>query len=87
MVAPMKTGSWKGWSDGLSWVEVLLVLAILLTLVIPVLKVIYGQSMREWEREVLGRLGINPELGWMLGGVFTVAFMTLRSRSRERRGK
>jgi len=68
-------------------IEVLLVLAIILVVAMPVLRVIYGQSERQWERETLGRLGISPELIWILCGLLAVVFMVLRLCSRDKRGR
>jgi hypothetical protein len=68
-------------------IEILLVLAIILTVAVPVLRVVYGQSIRQWERAFFERIGINPELGWLLCGVATVTLLVLRFRRRDRRDR
>jgi hypothetical protein len=68
-------------------IEVLLVLAIILVVAVPVLRVIYGQSIRQWEREFFERIGISPELGWILCGVIGFTLVVLRFRRRDRRGR
>ncbi len=65
-------------------IEILLVFAVILAVVVPVLRVIYGQSIRQWEREFFERIGINPELGWLLYGVAVVTLLVLRFRRRDR---
>ena len=68
-------------------IEVLLVAAIILTVAVPVLRVIYGQSIRQWERELFAHFGISPELGWILCGVVGFTLVLLRFRRSDRRGK
>ena len=66
-------------------IEVLLVLAVILVVAVPVLRVIYGQSIRQWEREMFERIGISPGLGWILCGVIGFTLMVLRFRRRDGR--
>ena|SRR5436190_1009065 len=68
-------------------IEILLVLAVLLAVAVPVLRVIYGQSIRQWEREFFERIGINPELGWLLCGVIGFTLVVLRFRRKDRHGR
>jgi len=64
--------------------EVSLVLAIILVVAFPVLRLIYGQSVRQWEHQTLERLGISPDLVWMLCGVVGVTIGILLFRRRDR---
>ena len=68
-------------------IEVLLVLAIVLVVAVPILRVIYGQSIRQWERESFERIGISPELGWLLCGVIGLTLVVLRFRRRNRQDR
>jgi hypothetical protein len=65
-------------------IEVLLVLAIILVVAMPVLRVIYGQSERQWERETLERFGISPDLVWIVCGVLGVTLTVLRFRRKDK---
>ena len=44
-------------------IRVLLVLGIIFVVGVPVLRVIFGQTERQWERETLQRFGICPDFG------------------------
>ena len=68
-------------------IEGLLVFAILLAVAVPILRVIYGQAMRQWERDTLERFGISAELVWGLCGVLGFTLMVLRFRRRDSRGR
>jgi hypothetical protein len=68
-------------------IRVLLVLAIIFVVAVPVLRVIFGQTERQWERETLQRFGICPDLIWILCAVLGVTFVVLRFRSRDRRDR
>jgi hypothetical protein len=68
-------------------IEVLLVLAIILVVAKPVLLIIYGQAERQWERETMERLGISPDLVWMVCGVLGVTLAVLRFRRKDRRDR
>jgi hypothetical protein len=65
-------------------IEVLLVLAIILVVAVPVFRVIYGQTERQWERETLERFGISPDLVWAICGVLGVTLAVLRFRRRDK---
>ena len=64
--------------------ELFLVLAIILAVALPVLRVIYGQTERRWERETMERFGINPDLVWIFCGVLAVTLAVLRFRRKDK---
>lgn len=68
-------------------IEVLLVLGIVLVAAVPVLRIIYGQSIRQWERELFERIGIGPEFGWLLCAVIGFTLVVLLFRCRGRRAR
>ena len=43
---------------GFSWTEVLLILAIVMLLVTPILRIKYGPTVREWQRRTVQQWGI-----------------------------
>ena len=63
------------------WIEGALVLAIIATLAMPVLRVIYGSRIREWERQTLEILGLRPELVWVACAALSIGLLVLRFRS------
>jgi hypothetical protein len=65
-------------------IEALLVLAIILVVAMPILRIIYGQSERQWERETLERFGISPDLVWIVCGVLGVTLTVLRFRRKNK---
>jgi hypothetical protein len=68
-------------------IELLLVLAIIFVIAVPVLRVIFGQTERQWERETLQRFGISPDLVWILCAVLGVTLVVLRFRRKDRRDR
>ncbi|TAN37439.1 MAG: hypothetical protein EPN23_05460 [Verrucomicrobia bacterium] len=59
-------------------------IVIILVVAAPILRVIYGQSIRQWERGIFEWLGINPKLGWILCGVLSFSLVVLRFRREDR---
>jgi hypothetical protein len=68
-------------------IELLLVVAIIIVVAVPVLRVIFGQTERQWERETLQRFGISPDLVWILCAVLGVTLVVLRFRQKGRQDR
>ena len=65
-------------------IELLLVLVIIFVVAVPVLRVIFGQTERQWEREILERFGISPDFVWAVCGILGVTLAVLRFRRKDK---
>ena len=71
----------------ISWIEVLIWIAILGIIASFVLRIIYGQQTREVEAKVFARFGIGNELQLVIRiciGFVAVALLVYRSRKSKR---
>lgn len=79
---PMSMEKWKG-----KWIEMLVVLAVILAVAVPVLRLNYGDAIRQRERALFEWLGINPAVGYGICGVLASALVYFRYRRSADRGK